>query len=157
MMITKPESLLILVTIFLFFGYYELSKKNFLMESTFVSSSEHNSAHTFNDPREQLNTKLILSVPINRSINLVLHIFTLGSPCIIYKYFVYFPTWYTFIFLLHLQFLQLFSTCFEPAGPSSGESNYTCSIWHLSLIRCYLVRGRWCWVTAPSHQRPRTR
>ena len=41
-------------------------------------------------------------------------------------------------------FLQLFSTCFGPAGPSSGESNYTCSIWHLSLIRCYLVRGRWC-------------
>ena len=30
-------------------------------------------------------------------------------------------------------FLQLFSTCFGPAGPSSGESNYTCSIWHLSL------------------------
>ena len=41
-------------------------------------------------------------------------------------------------------FLQLFSTCFGPAGPSSGESNYTCSIWHLSLIRCCLVRGRWC-------------
>ena len=65
----------------------------------------------------------------------------------IIKYFASFPTWYTFIFFLRLQFLQFFSTCFGPAGPSSGESNYTCSIWHLSLIRCYLVRGRWCWVT----------
>jgi hypothetical protein len=40
-------------------------------------------------------------------------------------------------------FFTIFSTCFGPAGPSSGESNYTCSIWHLSLVRCYLVRGRW--------------
>ena len=50
--------------------------------------------------------------------------------------------------LIHFHFsflhLQFFSTCFGPAGPSSGESNYTCSLWHHSLIRCYLVRGRWC-------------
>jgi len=39
------------------------------MESTFVCSSEHNYTHTFNDPGEELNTKLILSVPNNRSIN----------------------------------------------------------------------------------------
>ena len=50
-----------------------------------------------------------------------------------------------FYFSLYIyNFLQFFSTCFGPVGPSSGESNYTCSIWHLSLIRCYLVRGRWC-------------
>ena len=36
------------------------------MESTFVSSSEHNSAHIFNDPREELYIKLIPFVPNNR-------------------------------------------------------------------------------------------
>ena len=46
--------------------------------------------------------------------------------------------------LFFLFTFTIFSTCFRPAGPSSGESNYTCSLWHLSLIRCYLVRGRWC-------------
>jgi len=55
--------------IFLFFGYHDSSKQIFKVENRFVSSSEHNSAHTFNDPREQLNTQLILSVPSNRSIN----------------------------------------------------------------------------------------
>ena len=30
----------------------------------------------------------------------------------------------------------IFSTCFGPAGPSSGESNYTRSVWSLSLVRC---------------------
>jgi hypothetical protein len=53
----------------LFLGYHDSSKQIFNMENRFVSSSEHNSAHTFNDPREQLNSKLILSVPSNRSIN----------------------------------------------------------------------------------------
>ena len=48
-------------------------------------------------------------------------------------------SFYLYNFLLAI----FFSTCFGPAGPSSGESNYTCSLWHLSLVRCYLVRGRW--------------
>jgi len=46
--------------------------------------------------------------------------------------------------LFFLFTFTIFSTCFGPAGPSSGKSNYTCSLWHLSLIRCYFVRGRWC-------------
>jgi len=52
----------------------------------------------------------------------------------------------TLLFSLYIyNFLPtIFSTCFGPAGLSSGESNYTCSLWHLSLVRCYLVRGRWC-------------
>ena len=51
---------------------------------------------------------------------------------------------FCFPYIFTIFFLTIFSTCFGPAGPSSGESNYTCSIWHLSLLRCYLVRGRWC-------------
>ena len=51
-----------------------------------------------------------------------------------------------FIFLTYFYnfLLTIFSTCFGPAGPSSGESNYTCSLWPLSLVLCYFVRGRWC-------------
>jgi len=36
------------------------------------------------------------------------HIFTLGWPCIICKYFVSFPTWYTFIFFIYLQFFFIY-------------------------------------------------
>ena len=52
----------------------------------------------------------------------------------------------TLLFSLYIYnfLLTIFSTCFGRAGLSSGESNYTCSLWHLSLVRCYLVRGRWC-------------
>ena len=59
-----------------------------------------------------------------------------------------------FFFSLYIYnfLLTIFSTCFGPAGPSSGESNYTCSLWHLSLVRCYLVRGRWC-VSTNGHAR----
>ena len=46
-------------------------------------------------------------------------------------------------FSFYIHNFTVFSTCFGPAGPSSGESNYTCSLWHRSLVRCYLVRGRW--------------
>ena len=49
-----------------------------------------------------------------------------------------------FSFYIYNFLLTIFSTCFGPAGPSSGESNYTYSLWHLSLVRCYLVRGPWC-------------
>ena len=52
----------------------------------------------------------------------------------------------TLLFSLYIYnfLLTIFFTCFGPDGPSSGESNYTCSLWHLSLVRCYLVCGRWC-------------
>jgi len=49
-----------------------------------------------------------------------------------------------FSFYIYNFLHTIFSTRFGPAGPSSGESNYTCSLSHLSLVCCYLVRGRWC-------------
>jgi len=69
--------------------------------------------------------------------------FPIYSSC---EYFVTFPTWYTSLFSLYIYdfLLTIFSTCFGPAGLSSWESNYTRSLWSLSLVRWYVVRGRWC-------------
>jgi hypothetical protein len=55
--------------LFFFFLILWIVKTNFLMESTFVSSSEHNLTHIFNDQREELYTKLILSFPNKSWIN----------------------------------------------------------------------------------------
>jgi len=35
---------------------------------------------------------------------------------------------------LSFSLLQFFSTYFGPAGPSPGESNYTCSIWQVYQV-----------------------
>ena len=42
-------------------------------------------------------------------------------------------------FPFYIHNFPIFSTCFGPAGPSSGESNYTCSVWHLSGCMCNLI------------------
>ena len=73
-----------------------------------------------------------------------IHIFILGWPCIIYKFFISFPTWYTFIFFFYIYSFSLHVSDRLVHHQENQMFIYTCSLWHRSLGRWCVVRGRWC-------------
>ena len=59
------------------------------------------------------------------------------------EFFISFPTWYTFILFFYIYSFSLHVSDRLVHHQENQMFNYTCSLWHRSLSRWCVVRGRW--------------
>ena len=64
---------------------------------------------------------------------------------IYFSFFISFPNWYTFIFFFYIYSFSLHVSDRLVHHQENQMFIYTCSLWHRSLSRWCVVRGRWCY------------